>query len=797
MSHPRPDCLLPVLLLVASLLPAGSALAAWPHDPSVNVPLCTSSGGQYDPRSAPDGAGGAIIVWWDAYNDIRAQRISASGVPLWTSDGIAVCTAAGSRERPSIAPDGAGGAVIAWQDGRNGSDDIYVQRVSANGVPLWTADGVALCTSSGNQQRPVLVQDGSGGAAVAWHDYRGSDADIYARRVASDSTPQGTAGGIALCDAAGNQTDPVIASDGRGGAIVVWTDWRSLTYTDIYARRFSATGAAEWTDDGVPVCTAFEHQGTPSLVSDAAGGAIVAWRDARSGYQIYAQRVSAPGAVQWASDGVVIGTGTGFRSNPVVAQDAAGGAIVTWYDLRGGGSDIYAQRVSSAGTSQWTSGGLALCVGTGNQAYPSMVADGAGGAIVGWYDERSGAQDIHAQRVSSGGTLLWDAAAVPVCTALGAQYGQVLVSDEAGGAILAWYDERSGYHIYGQRVDRWGYLGAEPVIGAVKDVPNDQGGWVKVSWNGSVLDTDLQYEIIGKYLVFRSAPPHLLARARVDATILERDPERAAGPPGRLLVTTHGALTYYWEYVGSQTAYHLPTYSLVAPTTGDSIAGSNPPTAFLVQAWAGDEMRWWSSAPDSGYSVDNLAPLPPAPFTGQYASGTATLHWAVNPAADLAEYRLYRGSSAGFVPGPANLVATQPDTGYVDAAGTPSYYKLCAVDIHGNASGFSTLLPSGTVDVPGAALPRAVFLAPPAPNPAHGATTLRFGLPRAARIELTLYDQQGRRVRSLLAGTLPAGERTLTWDGRDESGRALPAGLYFVRLATEGCAFVSRLAVIR
>jgi len=97
--------------------------------------------------------------------------------------------------------------------------------------------------------------------------------------------------------------------------------------------------------------------------------------------------------------------------------------------------------------------------------------------------------------------------------------------------------------------------------------------------------------------------------------------------------------------------------------------------------------------------------------------------------------------------------------------------------------------------VPGPALPRAVSLAPPAPNPMRGATT-RFGLPRAAHVELALYDQQGRRVRSLVTSTLPAGERTLTWDGCDESGRALPAGLYFVRLMTEGRTFVSRLALI-
>jgi hypothetical protein len=195
--------------------------------------------------------------------------------------------------------------------------------------------------------------------------------------------------------------------------------------------------------------------------------------------------------------------------------------------------------------------------------------------------------------------------------------------------------------------------------------------------------------------------------------------------------------------------------------------------------------------------VDNLTPPAPAPFTGDYAGGTATLHWAVNPAPYLGEYRLYRGSTAAFVPGPENLVVAQPDTGYVDAAGSLCYYKLCAADVHENVSGFTLLLPSGVSDVAGPALPSAVFLAPPAPNPARGATAVRFGLPREAHVELALYDQQGRRVRLLLNGTLPAGEQTRTWDGCDESGHALPAGLYFVRLATEGRTLVSRLAVIR
>ena len=118
--------------------------------------------------------------------------------------------------------------------------------------------------------------------------------------------------------------------------------------------------------------------------------------------------------------------------------------------------------------------------------------------------------------------------------------------------------------------------------------------------------------------------------------------------------------------------------------------------------------EYWSSAPDSGYSVDNLPPVAPAPFTGNFSAGATHLHWGENREPDLAGYRLYRGSSAGFVPGPGNLIAAKPDTGYSDAGPAGNYYRLSAVDIHGNESGFALLTPANTSDVGGALAPKEI-----------------------------------------------------------------------------------------
>jgi hypothetical protein len=264
------------------------------------------------------------------------------------------------------------------------------------------------------------------------------------------------------------------------------------------------------------------------------------------------------------------------------------------------------------------------------------------------------------------------------------------------------------------------------------------------------------------------------------------------------LVTESGAAAYYWEYLAAMPASHFAsTYSYVASTTGDSIAGSNPTTAFLVAGYTLNDTQWFPSDPDSGYSVDDLAPAAPAPFTGQYAGGATALHWEPNDETDLAGYRLYRGGSAGFVPGPGNLVSDQPDTGYVDAGPAGSWYKLSAVDAHGNESVFAVLSPSGTVEVPEGSAPHALWLAPPSPNPARGSTTLRLALPRAGHATLTLHDASGRLVRTLHDGALAAGEHALRWDGRGAGERLAPAGLYFVRLTAGGRTLNTRFVAIR
>lgn len=794
-------------LLGLLLLLPGIAAAAWPAGSFANVPLCTASGNQSGSVSVSDGMGGAIVAWWDVRNglaDIYAQRISSAGLVQWQPDGIAVCVAAGGQSDPMIVADGAGGAVVTWLDYRTGEADIYAQRISSGGGLMWTTNGVAVCTTPGYQSGVVSTADGAGGVIVAWYDFSSGSGDTYAQKVSAAGTVQWAAGGLVIAAAASNQQSPAIASDGAGGAIIAWQDYRGSVFdSSTYAQRVSSAGTIQWAANGVVVCAAVGGQFPPVIVADGAGGAVIAWADNRAGWTIsdvYAQKVSSGGAVQWTVNGVALCTAAGQQLYPAIAADGAGGAIIAWQDPRNGaGQDVYAQRISTAGLVQWTANGAALCTSVGDQSSVKITADGSGGAVATWTDGRSGSSsDIYAQKISAAGTIQWPVDGGAICTATDYQSGPNVVANGAGDVIVTWNDNRNGNtDIYAQGVASDGAsLFTAPKITSIRDIANDQGGKVRVAWNRSALDAVPTLEI-SLYGIWRQASAAAAQEALAGGAPLLNESKQALLPkPGVFRATTEGDKTLYWEGVGTVAARGELTYTFVAPTLQDSTGAGTAWTVFMVDAHLAFTPGFYDSAPVSGYSVDNLAPATPTPFTGAYFGATTTLHWGRSAAYDLAGYRLYRGAAADFVPGPANFVVAKADTGFVDHVVGSHYYQLYAVDLHGNLSACAALSPQQTSPVPGA-LPATLRLHANFPNPFNPQTTIRFDLPATGLVRLAIYDVAGRLVRTLVDGDLASGSHETIWDGKDASGRALGSGSYLARLSFGGSVETIRMGLIK
>jgi hypothetical protein len=699
--------------------------------------------------------------------------------------------------------------LVAWNDDRAGNTDIYAIRIDASGARAagWPIDGRAVASDARPEANPVILSDGRRGAFIAWtFEYSGSDLDLYAARIDSIG---GIVWSAPIANPSANQTDPALAMDGSGGVILTYTDDAS-GWGDIRAARRGPTGAGIY--GPVTVCDASSVKGGARVAGDGTGRAIIAWQDARYGgsYDIYAAILTPSGAPIYGfpSNGKLICGANVSQWKPRVIADGAGGAYIAWEDERSYGWDLYMQRLLPSGFEApgWPDDGVAVCTYPEDQKLQDLAPDGKGGAIVVWRDRRTWpASDIYASRVLSTGAVGagWVYGGTSVTLGRYCDLGLVAVSPD-GDALVTYTEEAAPFTVRAQSIERFGQLGSpEPRILGVRDVSGDQGGRVRLDWKASYLDADPAFGV-GAYWIWRQAPAAAAQRALAQgARLLDETPESAAskregleGTGGLWMITQAGDATYYWEYLAAVQASAFPRYSYVAATTTDSTAGANPRTPFLVQARAASGVAYWTSAADSGYSVDNLPPAMPAPFVSTYDGGSTRLHWGANTEADLAGYRLYRGSSAGFVPGTATLLATPPDTGYADPGPPVHWYKLTAVDTHGNESPVAVLAPTSTVTAPLAG-PIEFALLPARPNPVRGQATLRFATPRASHVRLAIFDAQGRQVRTLVDAPLEPGVHEQTWDLADRQGRAIASGRYFLRLEAEGRTIVESIAVLR
>ncbi len=457
------------------------ALAAWPDDPTVNVPVSLAQGAKSDVFVVTDGAGGAIVAWEDQRTDDRdlyAQRVAANGTVLWTADGVPVCTAAGdqalyhsSTSTTGFTPlvsDGTGGAWIVWQDERAfaaRARDVYVQHLDAGGHALLTTNGVAVAARTGMEDQPTACRDGADGLIVVWQDKNDDPVfyDIHAQRIDGGGQPLWNGGqSLPVVAFAWDQDGPTVCADGQGGAFVAWSDARD-DVGDVYAQRLDTAGTALWTANGIPVATGSGGQDAITARRAEDGDVLLAWVDRRSGSpDIYGQKLAAAnGAPRWTAGGSTVCTAAESQYRPALDTDGASGAVVAWFDYRDASGppwnlNIYAQRITAAGAPAWALNGVAVCAALDAQRDVDLVADGSGGAFLAWEDNRSGTglEDIYAQHVDDAGRPQWADDGVAVCVAPGNQQRPDLVRG-ADGIIVTWPDDRDSLYepdVYCDRV---------------------------------------------------------------------------------------------------------------------------------------------------------------------------------------------------------------------------------------------------------------------------------------------------------------------------------------------------------
>jgi len=464
--------LVPGSLGLALLLAGSAARAAWPPDPTINVPLCVTQFSSRIGDLVPDGRGGAIAVWYEDRSgdfDVFAQRVDSTGTVQWTANGIPVCvtTAGTSQVLPKAVSDGANGAIVVWMDSRLGANALFAQHIDSSGVRRWTDGGVLLASSNSSQVTEFnIAADGAGGVAVAWATpISGVSSDIYAQRLNAAGELQWGTNAKAVCTNRSDQAHPQIVRKASGAFVVAWEDQRNAFRIDVFGQAVTSTGTLLWAANGITLAGSADAAFNPMLVASGADDCLLAWdADSLGIGDVRAQRVTSTGAAAWPATGLQMFP-AGVSGLLAVAPDQVGGMYIVTSapEPYTGKSVLWVQRVRPAGTLIYQVGGRRVTSIPSNQIQPVAAPDSAGGVLLAWLDDaRNLAKlDVMAQRIAPTGDPMWDFAGVPVCRAGNTGPGLCIAPNGGGGAVMAWSDTRSSIlpDLYAQGVDALGRLG--------------------------------------------------------------------------------------------------------------------------------------------------------------------------------------------------------------------------------------------------------------------------------------------------------------------------------------------------
>ncbi len=280
-----------------------------------------------------------------------------------------------------------------------------------------------------------------------------------------------------------------------------------------------------------------------------------------------------------------------------------------------------------------------------------------------------------------------------------------------------------------------------PRILRIKDVPNDNGKQITVLWKYSPSPAQQGVE---KFAIWR--------RDSVKTFVLELP------------------------------ALNDTVYSVVVPTLFDSTKSKGMfYSVFQVSAHAVDPANYAMSTPDSGYSLDNLAPKVPDSVSATSAGGFVVLKWKENAENDLQYYTVYRSESPTDTSQQLVGYAFTTKAEFRDSSalvGKKYYYRVSATDFSGNRSAYSkevSVTATSVGDVSNL-IPANFALEQNFPNPFNPSTTIRYGLPIRSSARIVITNMLGQQVAVLENGEREPGYHEVQWLAN------VASGIYFYRI---------------
>lgn len=409
---------------------------------------------------------GCLVVWQDKRNlpttgyDLYGQRLSTSMTTIGSDFPISTADLSQLQVRTIV---GAGDYFVVWRDARAGGNaalKIGGTRVSTSGV-VASPNG-ELINRGNNSQFGIALARNDSTIVVGWNDARSLwGDDILSTRITASgaiNTPSTVSNGLHA------QSETAVAAVGSR-FMFAWSDNRGGHGTDVFVARTDAASGALLDAAGINLSSAHPGQNTTPQIASSGTEALVVWGNTNPNGTEKIVLGAIVGAGGVASSPFVISNDAGEQGRPNVAwSQAAGQYIVVWQDSRSSVFDIYAARVTSAG-SVLDSSGVLVAGAAGRQVLPDLAAIGSDLLVV-YQDERQGNWDIYGTRIHAGSSLaVLDPNGIAITANSAHQAGPSIAVVHGNHFVVAFNDERAvvtnGTDIYAQVVSMSGGLVGE------------------------------------------------------------------------------------------------------------------------------------------------------------------------------------------------------------------------------------------------------------------------------------------------------------------------------------------------
>jgi len=355
------------------------------------------------------------------------------------------------QDLPAVSIDSSDNYFFVWRDERTGQSRLYGQKYSINKVQQWPND-IAFTTSN-NQSNARISTDLNNYSYITWQDDRNGNQDIYLQKYDQNGAEVWT--GAKKVNTEASNIDQILPAV-TANTSTIYIAWQDSRYDnlDIFAQKFNPAGTPLWPAEiKINSDSGSANQSNVTIISDSNNNLFLAWQDNRNGNNdIYAQKYDPTGQKLWTNDVKVNSdNGTANQNYPSLALDSSNNLYITWQDDRSGNNDIYAQKYDSNGNKIWDNDvKINTDSGSTNQSYPSLAIANNNYLFFAWQDDRNGNNDIYAQKYDSNGNKIWDND-FKINTNLdnSDQKKPRVTTDSENYSIFTWSDNRNGnYDIY-------------------------------------------------------------------------------------------------------------------------------------------------------------------------------------------------------------------------------------------------------------------------------------------------------------------------------------------------------------